>query len=469
MTLEARSSRRHLLAAMASSAFLVPVLMSMPSKGGSGPAPLVPSSRPNILLIVTDDQRAAADTMSVMPKTRALFEDQGTNFPNYVVTTPLCCPSRSSIFSGRYAHNTGVQTNTDAADVQAFDQRATIQAYLHEAGYQTGFAGKFFNTWPVGQDPPNFDRWAIFGGGYIDPVFNVDGTVRTHPGYSTNVLGDLSLNILQGFEASDSTPWYLEVTPQAPHSDFTPDEPYVDAPVPPWMPGPAFGERDISDKPSWVQWRTYTRQQANHLRALQLRTLMSVDDMVQRIFDQLEASGETSDTLAIFTSDNGYLWGEHRIGEEKRFPYTESVRVPFLVRWPEHVAEGALDDRLAANVDILPTLMDAADVIPTLLYPLDGQSLLSARSRHRILLEYWKSSDSPTVPGWGSIRRPRFQYIQWYDDDGSVTFREYYDLVKDPHELRNLLGDKLPRNDPNVQRLARRLALDRVCVGDACP
>ena len=153
-----------------------------------GDAALSTSSGPNILLIVTDDQRAAVDTMSVMPKTRALFEDQGTNFPNYVVTTPLCCPSRSSIFSGRYAHNTGVQTNTDAADVQAFDQQATIQAYLHEAGYQTGIAGKFFNTWPVGQDPPNFDRWAIFGGGYVDPVFNVDGTVRIHPGYSTNVL-----------------------------------------------------------------------------------------------------------------------------------------------------------------------------------------------------------------------------------------------------------------------------------------
>ena len=108
-------------------------------------------------------------------------------------------------------------------------------------------------------------------------------------------------------------------------------------------------------------------------------------------------------------------------------------------------------------------------MIPALLYPLDGRSLLSARSRHRILLEYWRSSDSPTVPGWGSIRGTRFQYIEWYDDDGSVTFREYYDLVKDPYELRNLLGDGRPGNDPNVHRLAGRLAKDRVCVGDACP
>ena len=115
----------------------------------------------------------------------------------------------------------------------------------------------------------------------IDPVFNVDGTVRTHPGYSTNVLGDLSLNILRSFEASDSTPWYLEVAPQAPHSDFTPDEPYVDAPVPPWRPGPAFGERNIEDKPSWIRWRTFSLANRRDLRAVQLRTLMSVDDMVQ--------------------------------------------------------------------------------------------------------------------------------------------------------------------------------------------
>lgn len=467
MRREARSSLRLLVGAIASAALLVPSGMG-PALAGEERAP-TPASRPNILLIVTDDQRAAVDTLSVMPKTRALFEGEGTNFPNYMVTTPLCCPSRSTIFSGRYAHNTGVQTNTNAEDVQAFDQRATIQAYLRGAGYQTGIAGKFLNTWPVGQDPPNFDRWAIFGGGYVDPVFNVDGTVRIHSGYSTTVLTDLSVDILQTFESSDDTPWFLYVAPQAPHSDFTPDAPYVDATVPPWRPGPAFNERHIDDKPPWVQWRTYSLAEARHLRAEQLRTLMSVDDMVRRIFDELDAMNETSDTLAIFTSDNGYLWGEHRIGEEKRFPYTESVEVPFLMRWPGDVGAEAVDERLAANVDILPTILDATNVIPALLYPLDGQSLLTPNARSRLLLEYWRSSDSPTVPGWASIRRSRFQYIEWYGDDGSVTFREYYNLVKDPYELRNLLHGGKPGDRPEVSRLSHRLARDRVCVGDACP
>ncbi len=344
----------------------------------------------------------------------------------------------------------GFRRTPTAADVQAFDQQATIQAYLHQAGYQTAIAGKFFNTWPVGQDPPNFDRWAIFGGGYDDPVFNVDGTVRIHPGYSTNILSDLSVDMLQTFESSDATPWFLYLAPQAPHSPFIPDAPYVDAAVPPWKVGPAFNERHIGDKPRWVRWRTFSRAEAQHLRAVQLRTLMSVDDMVQRIFAELDTLDETSDTLAIFTSDNGYLWGEHRIGGEKRFPYSESVEVPFYMRWPGHVAPGEVDDRLVANVDILPTILDATGVDPTLRHPLDGRSALVTSTRRRLLLEYWRSPDSPTVPGWASIRRPGFQYIEWYSDGGSVTFREYYNLVKDPYELRNLLHDGTAGDDPNV-------------------
>jgi arylsulfatase A-like enzyme len=428
-----------------------------------------PPPAPNILLIVTDDQRAAADTLSVMSSTASAFEQQGTNFPNYMVTTPLCCPARSTIFSGRYAHNTGVLTNTDAGDVQAFDQRATIQAYLHGAGYQTGIAGKFFNTWPVAQDPPNFDRWAIFSGGYTDPTFNVDGTVQHLSGYSTSVLTDRSVDMLDGFESKDADPWFLYVAPQAPHSPFTPDTPYLDAAVPPWRPGPAFDERGIGDKPPWVRWRTYSLKEAKQLRAGQLRTLMSVDDMVRRIFEELDALGETSDTLAIFTSDNGLLWGEHRIGDQKRFPYTESVSVPFLMRWPGHIPAGVVDDRAALSVDILPTILDATGVTPSLVYPLDGRSLLGSTERRRVLLEYWKSSDYLGVPTWASIRGSSFQYIEWYDDEGIVTFREYYDLRKDPYELRNLLHDGDPGNDPDTSGLAQQVARARRCVGDRCP
>jgi arylsulfatase A-like enzyme len=196
---------------------------------------------------------------------------------------------------------------------------------------------------------------------------------------------------------------------------------------------------------------------------------MSADDMVQRLFDELDALGETRDTLAIFTSDNGYLWGEHRIGANKRFPYTESVEVPFYLRWPGHVAAGAVDDALVANVDILPTILDTTGVTPALRYPLDGRSLLEPGERRRLLLEYWVSSDNASVPSWASIRTAAFQYVEWYAADGSVSFREYYDLRKDPYQLRNLLGDPDPSNDPVTDGLSARLAAYRTCQGSACP
>ena len=165
-----------------------------------------PGNRPNILLIVTDDQRMATDTMMVMPKTTALFEDQGTNFPNGYVTTPLCCPSRSTIHSGRYAHNTHVLTNGDLDATLAYDQSATTQRYLHDAGYQTAIVGKFLTNWPVERNPSYFDRWSIFAGQYWAANYNIDGTMRQINGYTTDVLANQADGIAPvlrepGFEA----------------------------------------------------------------------------------------------------------------------------------------------------------------------------------------------------------------------------------------------------------------------------
>ena len=295
----------------------------------------------------------------------------------------------------------------------------------------------------VQSSAPNFDRWAIFGGGYDDPVFNVDGTVSHHSGYSTDVLADLSTNILGTFESSDATPWFLYVAPQAPHSPFTPDPKYLHANVPPWSPGPAFSERHIEDKPPWIHWRTFSLAQARQLRAEQLRTLMSVDDMVETIFNQLDAMDETSDTLAIFMSDNGYLWGEHRIGGEKRFPYLESVDVPFLMRWPGHVSLGAVDDGLAANVDVLPTILDAASVDAHAPAPA-GWPLRRSSVDIRDIDACWSIGGArirpPSQAGLRSAARDSNTSSGMTTTD-SVTFREYYDLMKDPYELRNLLGD----------------------------
>lgn len=423
------------------------------------------ASRPNVLLIVTDDQRLEG-TLGVMPKTMAVFRGGGTEFTQGYVTTPLCCPSRGTIFTGRYAHNHGITVNGDAT--QRLDHPATIQRYLHDAGYRTAIVGKLLNTWRLGDDPPYFDRWAIFKDGYFGSYFNVDGTVQQLKGYSTDVVARRSVGLLRSFEATDAQPWFLYVAVHAPHKSYSPPARYSEAPLPAWTPLPSVGEADRSDKPPWVRWWSWDAPRARPVRDAQLRTMMAVDDLVGRLFSEMQALGE-SDTLAVYLSDNGYHWGEHGVGDWKRMPYTESIRVPFFVRWPGHVPAGVTDDRFVANVDLLPTILDAAALSPDLVHPLDGRSLLDPGVRDRLFLEYFRSPDGPSTRTWASIRTEGFQYVEWYDDSGVLIFREYYDLVSDPYQLVNLLGDGRPGNDPDTSGLAAQVAAGRVCAGAACP
>jgi hypothetical protein len=193
---------------------------------------------------------------------------------------------------------------------------------------------------------------------------------------------------------------------------------------------------------------------------------MSVDDTIAAVFARMEALGETN-TIAFFTSDNGYMWGEHGLSA-KRYPYTDSVQVPIYMRWPGHVAEGSDDPRLVSHVDIAPTIYEAVGVTPS--YVVDGVSLFSLGARDRLYLEYFRSPDSMTPRTWASIVTPTIQYVEWYDDaTGATLFREYYDLVADPWQLVNLLGDANQSNNPDVTALSAQLALDRACSGTACP
>jgi arylsulfatase A-like enzyme len=421
--------------------------------------------RPNILVIITDDQRKDG-SMDVMPKTLHLFREGGTEFTNFYVTTPLCCPSRGSFWSGRYAHNHGVLTNGDPQAEAAYDQTTAIQYALRSAGYATALVGKYWNTWPLSTPPPNYDRWAMMTGSYRDASWNIDGTIQRVPGYTTMLAETFAAGFLRDFEREDDRPWFLYVAPQAPHSPYTAEPRYASTAVPPWTGNPAVFEADRSDKPPAVRGWNATFDDALALRAKQLRTLMSVDDMVATLFSDLDRLGETQDTLAVFTSDNGMLWGEHGL-TGKRFPYTASVQVPMFIRWPGHIAEGAIDDRLTANIDLAPTLLEAAGLSPD--HVVDGASLLGTGSRGRLLLEYFKSPDA-ALTNWASILTPTYQYVEWYRTTTSKPFfREYYDLVNDPWQLTNLLADGNPTNDPDVARLHAQLTSDRRCAGDACP
>ena len=440
------------------------VSLSLPAAPGSL-AQELGAGRPNILIIVTDDQRSHG-TLAVMPHTKEFFQDRGVNFRNAVATTPLCCPSRTSILTGLYAHNHNVRQNSATATAN-FNPELSLQRYLDQVGYQTGLFGKFLNHWDLGQNPKYFDRWAISNYGYWKSQFNVDGVQQTIYEYSTDFVASQASAFLEGTEAADDAPWFMYVAPFAPHLPARPKPLYKSAPVPPLERNPATFEQDLSDKPPYVANRQEPIANIERRRAQQLRTLMSVDDLVAGVSAAMNAQDEASETLAFFMSDNGFLWGEHGLFA-KGVPYTDSTEIPMLMRWPGHVVSEAVDDRLTANIDIAPTVLDAAGLAPS--PPMDGMSLLSDETRERILLEMFGSRRygglqwSSTISASGG-----YQYVENYDPETGERVVEYYDLDSDPYQLTNLLGDGFPLNDPDTEPLSAQLLQDSRCSAGSCP
>ena len=394
------------------------------------------TERPNILIIMTDDQRASADGLSVMDETHRIFGGGGTKFTNAVATTPLCCPSRASIFSGRYAHNTGV-TQQDPA---GFDQTTTLQYHLRRQGYTTALVGKYLNNFKG--KPPHFDYVKTKAGYY-----NKSGI------YSTHIIRDTAKSFLSTFEQTDADPWLMYLHTVAPHLPATPEKKYASAFVPPWGMNPARSESDRSDKPPYVQEIKTGEKGTIDIRARQIRTLYSVDDMIADVFDRLGALGEADNTIAFFLSDNGYMWMEHKL-RLKSHAYDDSVRIPLFMRWPGHVEQGAVDDRIVANIDIAPTIYDIIDYTPD--HTMDGRSLF-ASNRSEILTEGWGPKATPFEALWN----PDWMYAEY---DGG--FKEYYG-PDDPWQLDN--GFKTGDPPSNAAQLATRLRSASTCSGTACP
>ncbi|MEA2461662.1 MAG: hypothetical protein QOH90_1839 [Actinomycetota bacterium] len=384
--------------------------------------------------------------------------------------------------TGEYAHNHGVQNNDETS---GFDQNATIQRYLHDNGYRTGLFGKFLNSWHG--DLLYFDDWAMNNGShrYYDGRWIVNGTPEVIEEYSTDYLDNVSQTFLQDSESQDERPWYLYLSVLAPHTPFTAETDYENAPVPRWKPDRGVLEVSRKDKPGYVRHSHADINAAYAVRKKQLRTLMSVDDLVDDVMNQLEALGEADNTLAFFLSDNGYLLGDHgMLGPvaSKGNPYTASIKVPMYMRWPGEIRQGAVDNRQVTNVDLAPTILDAAGITPDPEYPLDGRTLFDPWQRERVLTEY-RHTPKTRTPSWASLRTPRYQYIETYDwqpigtsdevygdaGDQVISFHEYYDLKKDPWQNHNILDDKTRKNDPDVGRLHRMLDHDRHCRGADCP
>ena len=428
------------------------------------------AEEPNVLIIVTDDQRP--DTMRFMPQTRRLFGEKGVAFERAYATTPLCCPFRASLMTGQYAHNSGVRRQADGRKI---NHDHTLQRYFSDAGYRTAILGKFLNTWSREDPPPYFERF-VLGSGYGNSSVNVDGTMKTISQYLPYYLKKRAVRMLKEFEADDDArPWFMVLTPRSPHSPATPAPEHRSVPLPKWRGSQATFEKDLSDKPPTL----YPNNTPDGVKAKPLRknyrnaarALMGADRIVEDVFRKLQELGEDGNTLAFFMSDNGYLMGEHGL-RSKRLAYPMSQEIPLYMRWPDGgLPVGEADDRIVANIDILPTALDAAGLEGSLEHEVDGMSLLGSQQRNRVLLEHFADSKRQ-VPTWASLITDQEQYTEYYAlDDETLIFTEYYD-VADRWRLTNTLGDDDPFNDPSpltIQLLENQLEADRECAGSSCP
>jgi arylsulfatase A-like enzyme len=417
--------------------------------GTSGCSARNNAPRPNFLIIVTDDQRY--DTMQYMPNTQAGIFDQGVTFSKGFITTPFCCPSRSSIFTGMYAHNHLVEQNSDPLNIE------TVMAALHADGYYTGLIGKYLNSW-AGEQKPEFDYWVTFASGqskYKDPELNVNGTWNMHPGYITYILSDYAIEFLEK-TSKQSKPFMLVFTPNAPHTPTTPAE--EDLPLYDQLPEysvPSMNEEDLSDKPASIQKKPILN--ADELAALddirrrQILTLVALDRKIGEILAKLKETGQLDNTVIIFLSDNGLHWGEHRMDAKNTF-YEESVRVPFAMRYPALVPTPYVENRLVANIDIAPTMYQLAGLsIP---YRVDGTSLVNLfdankKWRDHILLEAW-----PPRGVWAAVRTDRYVYGETEND-----LSEFYDLQLDPYELENQINN--PAYMDIIAKMKKQLEKDK--------
>ncbi len=455
---------------------------------GGGPAQ---DTRPNIVVIQTDDQ--TADSLRYLANVRRLLVREGVSFENSFASYPLCCPSRATFLTGRYAHNHGVLGNEPPrGGYPALDHSSTLPIWLQRAGYHTAFVGKYLNGYGESGDkrviPPGWSDWraALRKPGsrsllYLGFTLNENGVLVEYPRSRHNYLTDVfTQHAVDAVElgASTGTPFFLWLAHFAPHAGRPLDADDIQAPGvtlnprpagrhkdafagEPFLPPPSFDERDVSDKPPYV--RNRKRLSALQIDAIReaheqrLESLLAVDEGVAAVVDALRETGALANTVIVFTSDNGYLLGEHRLTPDrgKGSPYEPSVRVPLVVRGPD-LPRGRRIVENVSNVDLAPTILSLARAAPG--HPLDGASLLPlARGQTKTLGRDLLFASSTFT----AIRTERWLYV--VHKEGS---KELYDLRADPHQLRSRHADRAVRGVR--AELARRLALLRTCAGPRC-
>jgi N-acetylglucosamine-6-sulfatase len=442
-------------------------------------------ARPNIVVIMTDDETAA--DLRVMPNVLRIFAAGGTAFDHTVVSYPLCCPSRASFLTGRYSHNTGVTGNDLKHGLVNLDESNTLPVWLRAAGYRTLFVGKYLNEYgrlERTKVPPGWDEWwGAVKLSYYNHSLNHNGKIveygSTVQDYQTDVYTRLALRAVRE-NAHTGRPFFLWLSYFAPHYGGPHEEgdpEYLHTPVPavrhegrfasePLPMGPAFNEADVSDKPAAIrkngQFNPQQIAEMTYLYRQRLETLLAVDEGVQALVKVLKEQKVFKNTLLIFTSDNGYILGEHRVEAGKVLLYEPSIRVPLLMRGPG-VPVGVHVQQLVANVDFAPTIAAIAGAKPRLAE--DGRSLVPLLEnpqrvwRRDVLLE--RGLDAAGQRVYTAVHTDRYVYAEY--DTGE---RELYDLQTDPDELQSRHDD--PAYAQIQAELARRLAKLRDCAGAAC-
>jgi N-acetylglucosamine-6-sulfatase len=474
----AASTRWIVLAALAAGLAAVAAL----SGSAAGQSKSASAVRPNVVVLETDDQ--TVESMRMMPNVKTLLADQGVTFDNSFVSYSLCCPSRSTFLTGQYAHNHGVWGNTaPIGGYYKLDSTNTLPVWLQRAGYQTIHLGKYLNqygTRNAREIPPGWGQW--YGTPdpstyrYLNYTINENGNLVSFgtaaSDYKTDVESRLAVDLI-AHQAADPRPFFMWVAFLAPHSGAPrdADDPTglaTPSPAPrhknrfanePLPTPPSLNEADVSDKPAVIRNRPLlTPARLNAVRQSyqqRLESLLAVDEAVAQIVNELTRIGKLDSTYIIFTSDNGFFHGEHRVPAGKVLLYEPSIRVPLIIRGPG-IPAGQHRSQFVANTDLAPTITQVTGAQPGRV--MDGRSLLPfahdrlLQSGRDILLE---------TPTYAAVRSPNWLYAEYTTGE-----RELYNLARDRDELNSLHAD--PRYDKIKANLAARLARLRLCKGSAC-
>jgi len=443
---------------------------------GSAAASVV-AKRPNIIFILTDDQRWDAMSCLGHPFLKTPNMDrlrhEGALYANAFVTTALCSPSRASFLTGAYAHTHGVTSNR-GREID-HDKTPSFPRVLREAGYETAFVGKWHMN-RRSQPRPGFDYWLSFSGQgvYADPTLNENGRAFKAEGYTTDLLTDFAIAFMK---REHEKPYCLYLSHKAVHSPFIPAPRHAGSYDGVTLPSPPNTQDTFSGKPAWLrggvavpgtpaavqaipdaltptQWDPTEQRRRGYWK-----TLNAVDDGIGRILAALEESGELDHTIIMFASDNGYFHGEHGRGD-KRLMYEESIRIPLLIRYPPVVKPNSTVEQMVLNIDVAPTLLDLAGVqAPQTVQGCSTVPLLEgafAGWRTSFLYEYWVDM-TDRVPRLLGVRTDRWKLIRAPDID---DIDELYDLENDPYEMHNLAQDPAYAG----QRDALRAELDQFGV-----